>query len=202
MIQVIFLIIFAYLLGSVSFAVFASKLFKFPDPRTAGSKNPGATNVLRLSGKKAAIFTVFGDIAKGIIPVLIAKGMAVPLFFQGLIALFAMLGHIFPVYYRFKGGKGVATTLGALFALNVGLGLACTLTWLLVAFVFRYSSLASILMILTMPGYAHYLHLAPLLPSLLIMTGIALLCHRENIKRLLRGQESKIGKKPDASNSQ
>ena len=195
MIKIFSLMAIAYLLGSVSFAIVASKLFHFSDPRCAGSHNPGATNVLRLGGKNAAIFTMVGDIAKGIIPVLIAKGLHLPLFFQGIIALCAMLGHIFPLYYRFKGGKGVATTLGVLFALNIPLGIAAALTWVIVAFIFRYASLASIVMMIAMPGFAHYLQLTSLTPSLLLMTGIVLLCHRANIKRLLRGEESQMGKK-------
>ena len=195
LIRVIALIVIAYLLGSLSFALIASKLFKFPDPRTAGSNNPGATNVLRLSGKPAALFVIVGDILKGVIPVLIAKAVGITLFFQGFIALAAVLGHIFPLYTQFKGGKGVATTLGILLALNISLGLACVLTWVFVAFVFRYSSLASIVMALTMPAYAYAFHVPPLLPSLFFMTAIILVCHRSNIKRLVLGQESKIGNK-------
>jgi glycerol-3-phosphate acyltransferase PlsY len=195
MIQTFALIVIAYLLGSLSFAMLASKIFKFPDPRTAGSKNPGATNVLRLAGKKAALFVIVGDILKGVVPIVIAKAMGLPLFIQGLVALFAMLGHIFPAYYLFRGGKGVATTMGVLFALNLKLGLACALTWVAVAAIFRYSSLASIVMAVSMLGYTMYFNLAPLFPSLLIMAGVILICHRANLKRLVLGQESKIGQK-------
>lgn len=195
MIPAFVLIVMAYLLGSMNFAILASRLFKFSDPRTAGSNNPGATNVLRLGGKKAAAFAMLGDILKGVIPVLIAKALALPLFVQGVVALFAMLGHIFPVYYRFQGGKGVATTIGVLFALNVQLGLACVVTWLIVAAIFRYSSLASLVMAISMLGYAVHFNLSPLLPSLLLMAGIIFICHRANIRRLALGQESKIGKK-------
>jgi glycerol-3-phosphate acyltransferase PlsY len=194
-IQILTLIVIAYLLSSISFALVAAKLFKFSDPRKTGSGNPGATNVLRLSGKKAALFVVVCDIAKGVIPIVIAKYLGVPLFFQGIIALFAVLGHIFPVYYRFVGGKGVATTIGVLFALNIGLGLAASLTWLVVAVVFRYSSLASVIMVIAVPGYADGLKLIALMPSLLLITGIILICHRANIKRLILGQETKIGRK-------
>ncbi len=195
LVQVLSLLVIAYLVGSLSFALIAAKIFKFADPRTAGSKNPGATNVLRLSGKSAAVFVIIGDVAKGVLPVLLAKYLHVPLFFQGLIALAAILGHIFPVYYLFKGGKGVATTLGVLFALNVPLGFAASLTWLLVAFIFRYSSLASIVMVLSLPAYAYMLKLIPLLPALFFMTAIILICHRGNIKRLVLGEETKIGQK-------
>lgn len=193
--RILALIVMAYLMGSLSFAIIAAKLFKFPDPRTAGSNNAGATNVLRLSGKPAALFTILGDILKGVIPVLMAKYLMLPLFFQGFIALAAVLGHIFPVYYQFKGGKGVATTLGILLALNVILGLICLITWVFIAFIFRYSSLASIVMALCIPAYTYALHLSPLLPSLFLMTAIILICHRGNIKRLVLGQESKIGEK-------
>ncbi len=195
-VQSIALIVIAYLLGSIAFAMVAAKLFKFPDPRTAGSNNAGATNVLRISGsKKAAIFVVVCDIAKGIIPVLIAKALGLSLFVQGLVALCAVLGHIFPVFYLFRGGKGVATTIGVLYALNIGLGIAASLIWIIIAVLFRYSSLASILMMVMIPGYAYAMKLYPLLPSLLLLTGIILICHRANIKRLILGQETKIGKK-------
>lgn len=194
-IQIIGLCVMAYLLGSISFALLGAKIFGFSDPRKAGSKNPGATNVLRLGGKKAAIFVLMGDLLKGIFPVILAKFLGIPLFFQGIIALIAVLGHIFPVYYGFKGGKGVASTLGILCALNLALGLAASLTWLLVAFVFRYSSLASLVMAVSLPGYAHWLKLTPLLPSLFLLTGMLVLCHRANIKRLILGKENKIGAK-------
>lgn len=195
MIQILTLGVIAYLLGSLSFAVIAAKIFKFPDPRYAGSHNPGATNVLRLASKKAALFVVFCDSTKGMLPIIFAKYLAVPLFFQGLIALCAVLGHIFPVYYRFVGGKGIATTLGVLFALNSLLGCAAGLTWLVIAVVFRYSSLASIVMVLMLPGFVHWLNYPALMPSMLLLTGIVLICHRGNIKRLMLGKETKIGQK-------
>lgn len=195
MIQILALIVIAYLFGSVSFSLVAAKIFKFPDPRHAGSKNPGATNVLRLASKKAALFVMICDAGKGIIPVVLAKYLGVPLSFQGVIALAAVLGHIFPVYYCFVGGKGVATTLGVLFALHISLGLAAGITWLIVAWAFRYSSLASIIMMLMLPGYVHWLNYPQLMPSMLLLTVISLICHRGNMKRLLLGQESKIGQK-------
>ena len=195
MIQILTLGVIAYLLGSLSFAVIGAKIFKFPDPRYAGSNNPGATNVLRLASKKAALFVLFFDSTKGMLPIILAKYLAVPLFFQGLIGLCAVLGHIFPVYYRFVGGKGIATTIGVLFALNISLGCAAALTWIIVAAVFRYSSLASIVMVLMLPGFAHWLNYPALMPSMLLLAGIALICHRGNIKRLMLGKETKIGQK-------
>jgi acyl phosphate:glycerol-3-phosphate acyltransferase len=187
--------ILAYLFGSISFAVLAAKIFRFPDPRYAGSHNPGATNVLRLASKKAAFFVVFCDGAKGILPIILAKYLGLPLFLQGMIALCAVLGHIFPIYYRFVGGKGIATTLGVLLGLNISLGCAAALTWLVMAALFRYSSLASIVMMLMLPGFIHWLNKPALMPSMLLLTGVVLICHRGNIKRLLCGKESKIGQK-------
>ena len=139
-------VVSAYLLGSISFAVLMSKAFSLPDPRTYGSQNPGATNVLRSGKKAAAALTLLGDAAKGTVAVVMAQLYAPENYtLIAAVALAVFLGHLFPIFLRFKGGKGVATALGVLLALNVWLGLACLATWLLVALVFRQSSLAALL---------------------------------------------------------
>jgi glycerol-3-phosphate acyltransferase PlsY len=185
----------AYLFGSLSSAVIVCKLLGFSDPRTQGSHNPGATNVLRLGGKKAALLTLAGDLLKGLLPVLVAKHLGFTPFALTLIALSAFLGHLFPIFFRFQGGKGVATLLGVSFALAWPLGLALTLTWLGVALTFRYSSLAALIMSLCTPFYSWYF-LGP--NPALIMTLISLILiirHHQNIKKLAQGREGKIGKK-------
>ncbi|MDX8379736.1 MAG: glycerol-3-phosphate 1-O-acyltransferase PlsY [Gallionella sp.] len=191
-------VIAAYLLGSVSFALVSCKLFGIADPRTYGSGNPGATNVLRSGRKSAAALTLLGDAAKGAAAVSLAIHYATP-DSQALVALVSLavfLGHLFPIFLRFKGGKGVATALGVLLALNVGLGLAALTTWLLVAVVFRLSSLAALLAATSAPIYALILGLpsAWVLASA-IMSLMLIWRHKSNIQNLLSGKECKIGKK-------
>jgi glycerol-3-phosphate acyltransferase PlsY len=195
-------VVCAYLLGSVSFAVLMSKAFGLADPRTYGSGNPGATNVLRSGKKIAAALTLFGDAAKGWLAVVLATHFA-PADADGvilvtLVAMAVFLGHLFPIFLRFKGGKGVATALGVLLALNVWLGLACLVTWLLVALVFRLSSLAALLAAAGAPVYAmllgaprEYVVVAVLMSLLLIWR------HKNNIQNLLSGKETRIGKKSE-----
>ena len=192
-------VVCAYLLGSVSFAVLMSKAFGLADPRTYGSGNPGATNVLRSGKKAAAALTLLGDAAKGTVAVLLAQYYAPENYtLIAAVALAVFMGHLFPIFLRFKGGKGVATALGVLLALNIWLGLACLATWLLVALVFRLSSLAALLAAAATPVYAYlfglpreYLLVASVLSLLLIWR------HKGNIQNLLAGKESKIGgKKP------
>ena len=137
------LIALAYLLGSVSTAIIVCKLMGLPDPRTEGSGNPGATNVLRVGGKKAAAITLFGDTLKGLLPVLIARAFTSDPLILGLVGLAAFLGHLYPVFFGFKGGKGVATMLGVLFGYSWWVGLATAATWLIVAKVFKVSSLSA-----------------------------------------------------------
>lgn len=188
-------LLLAYLLGSISSAILVCRLMGLPDPRTQGSQNPGATNVLRIGGKKAAAITLLGDMLKGLIPVLLAKAFGFESLALSLIALAAFLGHLFPLYFRFKGGKGVATLLGVSLGLTWPLGLALIATWLLVAFAFRYSSLAALVMTAAAPFYTAYFMD---LPSALVMGVMALLLivrHRGNIEKLMKGTESKIGKK-------
>lgn len=194
-------VVCAYLLGSISFAVIMSRLFALPDPRTYGSHNPGATNVLRSGNKWAAILTLLGDAAKGWLAVWLAQHFE-PQAGNSLlvvaVALAVFLGHLFPAFLHFKGGKGVATALGVLLAFNAWLGLAVLATWILVAIVSRLSSLAAVLAAASAPIFA----MALALPSEYVLTvvGISLLLfwrHKGNIKNLLAGKESRIGKKSD-----
>ncbi|MDD5299025.1 MAG: glycerol-3-phosphate 1-O-acyltransferase PlsY [Gallionella sp.] len=189
----------AYLIGSVSFAVLMSKLFNLPDPRSYGSGNPGATNVLRSGKKAAAVLTLLGDLAKGWVAVFVAMHYATR-DAQGatliaLVALAVFLGHLFPIFLRFKGGKGVATTLGVLLGLNVVVGILALLTWLLVALVFRYSSLAALTAAAFAPIYVALLGLP--LEWVLATSAISLLLiwrHKKNIQNLREGKETRIGK--------
>ncbi len=193
-------IVTAYLLGSVSFAVVSSRLFGLADPRTYGSGNPGATNVLRSGKKAAAAFTLFGDAAKGWLAVFLAIHYAPDddnrMLMVALVALSVFIGHLFPVFLRFKGGKGVATALGVLLAFNVWLGLAGLGSWLLVAIVFRLSSLSALIAAAATPAYAIMLGLprewvfASVCMSLLLIWR-----HKSNIQNLLSGKESRIGSK-------
>jgi len=187
-------IIAAYLLGSISFAVVTSKLFGLADPRTYGSGNPGATNVLRSGKKAAAALTLLGDAAKGWLAVFLAIQFALSGTQVALIALAVFIGHLFPVFLRFKGGKGVATALGVLLALNVWVGLGGLATWLFMALVFRYSSLAALTAAVATPIYAV---LRGLPKEWVLASGILSLLliwrHKSNIQNLLAGKESKIG---------
>ncbi len=190
-------VVCAYLLGSVSFAVLMSRAFRLPDPRTYGSHNPGATNVLRSGKKVAAALTLLGDAAKGGLAVWLAQYfMPGDYTLVAAVALAVFLGHLFPVFLHFKGGKGVATALGVLLALNVWLGLAALATWLLVVLVFRWSSLAALLAAFSAPIYAMLLTMPR--EYVLVSAVISLLLiwrHRGNIQNLLAGKESKIGGK-------
>ncbi len=190
-------VVCAYLLGSVSFAVLMSRAFRLPDPRTYGSGNPGATNVLRSGKKAAAALTLLGDAAKGWLAVWLAQYfMPGDYMLVAAVALAVFLGHLFPVFLRFKGGKGVATALGVLLALDVWLGLAALATWLLVALVFRWSSLAALLAAVGAPIYAILLTMPR--EYVLVSAVISLLLiwrHKGNIQNLLAGKESRIGGK-------
>ncbi len=197
-------VVLAYLFGSVSFAVLMSKAFGLADPRTYGSGNPGATNVLRSGKKVAAALTLLGDAAKGWLAVFVTINLAPHdgegLWMVALVSLAVFLGHLFPVFLKFKGGKGVATALGVLLALSGWMGLAVLLTWLLVAVVFRYSSLAALIAAAAAPVYAMLLHLRPeLVLATAIMSMLLIWRHKSNIQNLMTGKESKIGgKKKDA----
>lgn len=202
----------AYLIGSLSFAVIVSSIMGLNDPRTYGSGNPGATNVLRSGSKKAAALTLLLDAVKGLVPVLLAKyfGPAYGLH-EGtlaLVAIAAFLGHLFPVFFKFKGGKGVATALGVLLGLSGWLGSLVLLTWLLVAFTTRYSSLSALIAAVMAPVYyvlfggSLWVYEKPVLLAVIAMSALLLWRHAENINRLLKGQESKIGSKKDKAAAQ
>jgi len=196
-----------YLFGSLSFAVIVSRVMGLDDPRTYGSQNPGATNVLRSGNKKAALATLLFDALKGYFPVLLVKwyGPAFGLDDEAVavVAMAAFVGHLWPVFFRFKGGKGVATAAGILFAVEPVLGAAVMGTWLLVAFVTRYSSLAALMASVLSPGYYLFGNevlwqtSAAELLSVMVMSLLLLWRHKENIGRLLHGQESKIGAKKE-----
>ena len=187
--------VFAYLLGSVSSAIVIARLFGLKDPREVGSGNPGATNILRYGGKKAAILTLLGDVLKGAVPVLIAHLLGADSVILALTMLAAFLGHVFPVFHGFKGGKGVATAFGALAAMNGWVGLALVGSWLVMAVTTRYSSLSAITVSVLAPVYVWVFTRNP---ALILATGIMALFllwrHRSNIQKLLAGTETKIGR--------
>lgn len=195
----------AYLLGSVSFAVVVSRAMGLADPRTFGSKNPGATNVLRSGSKAAAIATLLLDAAKGWLPVVLVRWYGAPYGLeegtQALAGLAAFVGHLWPVFFRFEGGKGVATALGVLLGFSFWLGLATAATWLIVAFFFRYSSLASLASAVFAPAY--YVLFGGVVwdtersitAAIVAMAGLLAWRHKENIARLIKGTESRLGSK-------
>ncbi|MDH3694997.1 MAG: glycerol-3-phosphate 1-O-acyltransferase PlsY [Gammaproteobacteria bacterium] len=183
----------AYLIGSISSAVIVSRFMGLPDPRTMGSKNPGATNVLRTGNKRAAAFTLIGDVLKGVVAVVLTRALTDQEWVIAACGLFVFLGHLYPVFLRFRGGKGVATGLGVYLALSPWLGLFGVLTWVIVAAVFRYSSLGSLLAASAMPIFSwFFLHNVPVLVMTLIMAAFVVWRHRENIKRIATGNESRI----------
>jgi len=197
------LIIAAYLIGSISFAVVVSKFYGLADPRTYGSGNPGATNVLRSGNKGAAIWTLVGDAFKGWLAVFLVDHFQQQLGLGdqadqviALVAVAVFVGHLWPVFFKFVGGKGVATALGVLLALNVWLGLATLVTWLVVAYAFRYSSLAALIASVFAPFYYGLLFGAePQLAAVLAMSGLLIWRHAKNIANLIAGKESRIGSK-------
>lgn len=189
------LILGAYLLGSVSAAIVACRALGLPDPRSAGSRNPGATNVLRLGGKKAAAVVLAGDTLKGVVPVLLARAFDAG---EGVLALVggaALAGHLYPVYFNFQGGKGVATAFGVLLGLAWPVALALLTTWLLIAKVFKISSLAALSAAVLAPVYMWWLRPEPAFMMLIFVISVVLLWrHRSNIQRLLSGAEGRIGR--------
>ena len=199
----------AYLIGSLSFAVIVSRVMGLHDPRTYGSGNPGATNVLRSGSKPAAIATLLLDALKGFVPVVLVQWFGKP---YGLgdgtlaaVAVAAFLGHLYPVFFRFQGGKGVATALGVLLGISGWLGLATALTWLIIAVFFRYSSLASLVAAVFAPVYyvlfggVLWYTEGPVTAAIVAMGLLLIWRHRENIQRLVAGKESRLGKKADAA---
>jgi len=187
------LIVGGYLFGSVSSAIITCRVLGLPDPRSQGSGNPGATNVLRIGGKKAAAITLVGDMLKGLVPVLVAKLLGADMAVQAATAVAAFLGHLYPVFFAFQGGKGVATLLGVMLGIHWPVGLLTIATWLVIAKVFKISSLAALLSILVTPLYIWWL-----IPNTSVMIAILLMGtllfwrHRSNIKNLKAGTEGEI----------
>jgi glycerol-3-phosphate acyltransferase PlsY len=194
-IDAVIAIIVAYLIGSISSAIVTCKIFHLPDPRSQGSGNPGATNVLRFGGKKAAIVTLLGDTLKGIIPVLLAKAYGFDTTTIAIVAFAAFLGHLYPVFFRFKGGKGVATAFGCIVALSWKAGLVLLTIWFLVALISRYSSLAAIIAALAAPISLWYFTNNTYALALCVMSALLIYRHAQNMSNLLSGKEKKIGKK-------
>jgi acyl phosphate:glycerol-3-phosphate acyltransferase len=200
MLNLLIAIVGAYLIGSISFAVVVSKAMRLDDPRTYGSKNPGATNVLRSGNKVAAVLTLLGDALKGWFAVWLVIELsdrfqlgeeAIAL---GAIAVF--LGHLFPVFFKFKGGKGVATAAGVLFALSWVLGLATLATWVIIAFFFRYSSLAALAAAIFAPLYEFFMYgPGPISVAVVVMSMLLIWRHAANIGKLMAGKESRLGEK-------
>ena len=193
-------IVIAYLIGSVSFAVLVSKAFGLPDPHTYGSGNPGATNVLRTGKRLAALLTLLGDAGKGWFAVWLAQRHAVDYGWGAstiaAVGVAAFLGHLFPVFHRLLGGKGVATAAGILLAFHSWLGAVTLAVWIIMAIVFRYSSLAAIVASAFAPAYCYYLFgTAPAFAATLFMCALLVWRHRENIRKLANGTESKLGAK-------
>lgn len=190
-----FLPIIAYLIGSVPMAIVVARLLGLADPRTTGSGNPGATNVLRYGGKGAAALTLAGDVIKGVVAVLLARWLTDDPIVLALCGLAVFLGHLYPVFFGFRGGKGVATALGVWLAFAPLVGVLLLATWLLVAAVFRYSSLAALAAAVAAPIYVAWrLPAAPYIALALVMTVLLIWRHRRNIRNLLSGSEGKIGR--------
>jgi glycerol-3-phosphate acyltransferase PlsY len=193
----------AYLIGSISSAVVIARLMGLQDPREVGSKNPGATNILRYGGKKAAALTLVGDTLKGVIPVLIARALTDDATVLAATALAAFVGHLYPVFFGFHGGKGVATALGVSLALNGWFGLAVLATWIAVAVVTRYSSLSALFAALSAPFYAWWLMPQAVYIAMVgVMSALLIYRHQANIRNLLAGKESRIGQKSASAGAQ
>ncbi len=196
-------IVAAYLLGSIAFGILVSKLFGLPDPRTVGSGNPGATNVLRSGKKLAAVLTLLGDAFKGWFPVWLALQSGMTMWVVSAVGLAVFFGHLYPIYHGFKGGKGVATALGVMLAISPMLGLAAFVTWVLIFAVSRYSSLAAITAAALAPVYAWFLlanadnlvGISDYVMTVLVMSVFLIWRHRSNLQKLLAGTESGFGKK-------
>lgn len=188
------MILAAYLAGSISSAVLVCRLRRLPDPRTEGSGNPGATNVLRIGGASSAAMVLFFDMLKGALPAYLAFRLGIDHVALGVIAIAACLGHIFPIFFKFKGGKGVATAFGAMAPIGHELALALMVTWIVMVLISRYSSLAAITTAILAPIYTWFLDERFTIPVAMLSTLI-LIRHRDNIHRLLKGEETKVSRK-------
>ena len=197
MINQLLIIVFAYLVGSISTGIITSRFFNLPDPRTMGSKNPGATNVMRTGNKKAAIFTLLGDLLKATFVLLIASNLGFDGYSIIFVSLAVLIGHIFPIYYKFRGGKGVATAVGILITLNFTLALIVVCIWIFVFLIFRYSSLAAIVASISAPLIGIFILNDQSLNNFtyVMITSIILMTHQKNIKNLISGKELKFKKR-------
>jgi glycerol-3-phosphate acyltransferase PlsY len=195
------LLISTYLLGSINSAIIVCYIFRLPSPRSIGSGNPGTTNVLRIGGKVPAIITLMFDIFKGLAPVIIARMLTDNEFIIACTALYAILGHVFPIFFGFKGGKGVATIIGTLFGFWWALGFIFVITWLIVALVTRYSSLSALVATVVSSISVIFVANLQIASPFLIIAIMILVKHKGNIQRLISGQESKIGDKAKAKNT-
>ena len=187
------LIVGAYFLGSVSSAIVVCRLMNLPDPRLEGSKNPGTTNVLRIGGKIPAMITLVGDVLKGTIPVIIAKLLGLGPFAIGLVGVAALIGHLFPIFFGFEGGKGVATAIGAIIGISTPLAIIMGLTWAVIALLSRYSSLSSLVSVVVATIVSPWIVGGGYFLPILIMAMLLFWRHQGNIQRLLNGTESKLG---------
>ena len=186
----------AYLIGSISFSILIARWFSLPDPRILGSGNPGATNMLRTGNKKAAVLTLVGDLLKGLVPLLVARWLQFDLLALCLMGFAAIVGHMYPIYYRFRGGKGVATTLGVLLGVYWPLAIVWTLIWVTIAKLMGYSSLAALCATVALPIIAWIINLPESILYLTLATMVLVIWrHRSNIKKLLSGEEDKLGEK-------
>ncbi|MEE4244984.1 MAG: glycerol-3-phosphate 1-O-acyltransferase PlsY [Kangiellaceae bacterium] len=190
----IILIILAYLMGSLSAAIIVCRLLGLGDPRDSGSGNPGATNVLRIGGKKAAILTLIGDMLKGVVPVLTAIMLDCEVDVVGLVALAAFVGHLWPAFFQFKGGKGVATFFGVIYVMNWQLGVFATVTWILVTSMFHISSLSALITATVVPIYA-FNFFPQQAVYLAIICALLILRHHKNIRQLISGEENRLSSK-------
>jgi glycerol-3-phosphate acyltransferase PlsY len=187
------LLLFSYLLGSLSTAIILCKIMGLPDPRSQGSGNPGATNILRMTRRGPAVIVLLGDMLKGLLPVLLAQALNASSTVLAGVALAAFLGHLYPIFFGLRGGKGVATSLGVLLGLSWQAGLACIATWLIGAGLTRFSSLAALCAAIMAPLYMYWLGFPPAYQIVAgIMTVMLIWRHRSNIQNLLQGRESKI----------
>ena len=184
------LIVFGYLFGSISSAVVTCKVMKLPDPRSEGSRNPGATNVYKIAGKKAASITLVGDVLKGVLPVLFGRFLEMDTLTLSLIAMAAFLGHLYPLFFGFKGGKGVATAFGVIVALNVLVALAMLASWLFVLQIFKLSSLSALITALVTPLYFYYIDGSMIFTLMSgVLSALLILRHRSNIEKIIAGTE-------------
>lgn len=188
---VLLLLLFAYLIGSISSAILLARLFNYPDPRTQGSKNPGATNILRMSNKYLAAAVLFFDFLKGIIPVYLAIEFSININFIGLVAIAACLGHMYPVFFNYRGGKAVATALGAMLPLGLLVSVILIIIWLMVIKLTKYASLAAIITVLVAPLLTYFFN-NDYTYAIAMLSALIVFRHKDNIVRLIQGTESKV----------